>query len=213
MELCTTRALSSPAIQSHRLFTNTSPVLFNSSVHLKFGTHLSGAFSRKSTLLRATSDDNPGGASNFSGNKIEVVDTLEDGQSPDYTITLDKVSPVNQSVNNETRQPTSSEDESSSDEQMPPIDEFLENFNIKLESGDSYTILLYGGGALVAVWLLSAIVGAIDTIPVFPKLMEVVGLGYSLWFTTRYLLFKKNREELSSRIEELKQEILGSSDR
>ncbi|KAK9671559.1 hypothetical protein RND81_12G038900 [Saponaria officinalis] len=60
-----------------------------------------------------------------------------------------------------------------------------------LESEDSYILLLYGGGALVAVWLLTAIVGVIDALPVLPKVMEVVGLGYSLWFTTRYLLFKE----------------------
>ncbi|XWS41640.1 hypothetical protein CRYUN_Cryun17cG0099500 [Craigia yunnanensis] len=46
----------------------------------------------------------------------------------------------------------------------------------------------------------------------FPKLMEVVGLGYSFWFSSRYLLFKKNREELAAKIEELKQQVLGSDD-
>lgn len=43
-----------------------------------------------------------------------------------------------------------------------------------------------------------------------PKLLEVVGLGYIVWFSTRYLIFKKNREELSAKIEELKQQVLGS---
>lgn len=77
----------------------------------------------------------------------------------------------------------------------------------------------------------------------FPKLMEVVGLGYTLWFSWRYLLFKvailreiwafifhrhddlisvliglllallqKNRDELATKIEELKQQVLGSND-
>ncbi|KAL8167651.1 hypothetical protein V2J09_009150 [Rumex salicifolius] len=46
----------------------------------------------------------------------------------------------------------------------------------------------------------------------FPKLLEVVGLSYSLWFTTRYLIFKKNRDELGSMIEELKQQVLGSDE-
>ncbi|KAF5769126.1 putative cyanobacterial aminoacyl-tRNA synthetase, CAAD domain, protein CURVATURE THYLAKOID 1 [Helianthus annuus] len=40
--------------------------------------------------------------------------------------------------------------------------------------------------------------------------MELVGLGYSIWFTTRYLLFKRNRDELASKIEEVKQQVLGS---
>ncbi|KAE8718531.1 hypothetical protein F3Y22_tig00110013pilonHSYRG00484 [Hibiscus syriacus] len=42
----------------------------------------------------------------------------------------------------------------------------------------------YGSGALVALWLASALVGAIDSIPLFPKLLEVVGLGYTFWFTS-----------------------------
>jgi len=32
--------------------------------------------------------------------------------------------------------------------------------------------------------------------PQLPKLMELVGLGYTAWFVYRYLLFKDSREEL-----------------
>jgi len=31
---------------------------------------------------------------------------------------------------------------------------------------DSYLIFLYGGGSLLALWLVAAVVGAIDSIPV-----------------------------------------------
>ncbi|KAF2292957.1 hypothetical protein GH714_034272 [Hevea brasiliensis] len=95
-----------------------------------------------------------------------------------------------------------------------PVDEQVNDFlaNIKLDSEDTYSILLYGGGALVALWLALSVVIAIDSIPLFPKLMEVVGLGYTIWFTTRYLLFKKSRDELAAKVEELKQDVLGSSD-
>ncbi|KAE8696231.1 Protein CURVATURE THYLAKOID 1A [Hibiscus syriacus] len=82
--------------------------------------------------------------------------------------------------------------------------------NDELEKEDAYSIILYGSGALVALWLASALVGAIDSIPLFPKLLEVVGLGYAIWFTSRYLIFKKNREELATKVEQLKQQILGS---
>jgi hypothetical protein len=40
-----------------------------------------------------------------------------------------------------------------------------------------------------------------------PKLFELVGLGYSAWFTYRYLLFKSSREELVEDIETLKKKI------
>lgn len=93
--------------------------------------------------------------------------------------------------------------------------------NLQFDSEYSYSILLYGGGAVAVLWLASAVVSAVDSIPLvcmiylifsclhimtvpilifykclfetiiqFPKLLEVVGLGYTLWFTTRYLLFK-----------------------
>jgi hypothetical protein len=73
------------------------------------------------------------------------------------------------------------------------------------------TVLVYGGGALVALWLSSTIVGAINSVPVIPKLMELIGLGYTGWFVYRYLLFKSNRKELVADIEELKGKVTGAS--
>ena len=43
--------------------------------------------------------------------------------------------------------------------------------------------------------------------PLVPKLLELVGLGYTAWFVYRYLLFKSSREELLADIEELKKKI------
>lgn len=37
---------------------------------------------------------------------------------------------------------------------------------MQLDSEDTFPILLYTGGAVVVVWLASAVVGAIDSIPV-----------------------------------------------
>ncbi|KAK8481571.1 hypothetical protein V6N13_022019 [Hibiscus sabdariffa] len=72
------------------------------------------------------------------------------------------------------------------------------------------TVLLYGGGAIVAVWLSSILVGAINSVPLLPKIMELVGLGYTGWFVYRYLLFKSSRKELATDIEELKKKIAGT---
>ncbi|MQM18947.1 hypothetical protein Taro_051947 [Colocasia esculenta] len=80
-----------------------------------------------------------------------------------------------------------------------------------LDSEDTYYILIYGTGALVALWISSAIVGAIDSLPLFPKMLEIIGLGFTVWFTYRYLLFKKNRDELFEKIDHLKEQILGPS--
>ncbi|XP_027350401.1 protein CURVATURE THYLAKOID 1A, chloroplastic-like [Abrus precatorius] len=69
------------------------------------------------------------------------------------------------------------------------------------------TVLLYGGGAIVALWLSSILVGAINSVPLLPKIMELVGLGYTGWFVYRYLLFKSSRKELATDIEALKKKI------
>ncbi|KGN56454.1 protein CURVATURE THYLAKOID 1A, chloroplastic [Cucumis sativus] len=72
------------------------------------------------------------------------------------------------------------------------------------------TVLLYGGGAIVAVWLSSILVGAINSVPLLPKILELVGLGYTGWFVYRYLLFKSSRKELADDIEALKKKIAGA---
>ncbi|XP_022735165.1 protein CURVATURE THYLAKOID 1A, chloroplastic-like [Durio zibethinus] len=71
------------------------------------------------------------------------------------------------------------------------------------------TVLLYGGGAIVAVWVSSILVSAINSVPLLPKIMELVGLGYTGWFVYRYLLFKSSRKELATDIEALKKKIAG----
>ncbi len=72
------------------------------------------------------------------------------------------------------------------------------------------TVLLYGGGAIVAVWLSSILVGAVNSVPLLPKILELVGLGYTGWFVYRYLLFKSSRKELATDIEDLKKKIAGT---
>ncbi|OVA01805.1 Cyanobacterial aminoacyl-tRNA synthetase [Macleaya cordata] len=89
--------------------------------------------------------------------------------------------------------------------------EFLDRLNIKLDLEDTYSILVYGSSALVGLWLASAIIGALDSIPVFPKVLELVGLAFTIRFSSRYLIFKKNRDELTAKVEELKQQIIGSN--
>merc|ERR1719158_376728 len=74
---------------------------------------------------------------------------------------------------------------------------------------DKTSVLLYGSGAIVLLWLSFAVAGALNNIPLLPKLMELVGLSYTAWFTYRYLLFKQSRQELIQDIEELKKKVSG----
>merc|ERR1712224_584928 len=71
------------------------------------------------------------------------------------------------------------------------------------------SVVLYGSGGVVLLWLASTIVNSVSSIPLLPKLMELVGLSYTAWFTYRYLLMKTTRQELVQDIEELKKKISG----
>ncbi|RRT70688.1 hypothetical protein B296_00014545 [Ensete ventricosum] len=89
----------------------------------------------------------------------------------------------------------------------------LSKLNLKIDSEEQYGILIYVAGAVTALWISAALVSSIDSLPVFPKVMEVVGLGFTIWFSTRYLIFKENRDELFTKLNELKEKILGPSNK
>ncbi|XP_043712568.1 protein CURVATURE THYLAKOID 1D, chloroplastic-like isoform X2 [Telopea speciosissima] len=198
MELCTSLAISN--LSQKRLFApSSSPLGFTASLPPKKTTisyRNSGLLNFSSPLLRATTS--------------EETSTRIDGKSreeSDGVITMEET-PANGIRGPYEGMPSEESKEAPTGEQMQ-IFELLDKLN--LDSEDTSPLLLYGSGALVVLWLTSALVGAVDSIPLFPKLLEVVGLGYTIWFSYRYLIFKKNREELFAKIEELKQEILGST--
>ncbi|XP_076888905.1 protein CURVATURE THYLAKOID 1A, chloroplastic-like [Bidens hawaiensis] len=72
------------------------------------------------------------------------------------------------------------------------------------------TVIIYGGGGIVAIWISSILIGAINAVPLLPKILELVGLGYTGWFVYRYLLFKSSRKELATDIESIKKKIAGT---
>nr|XP_023886449.1 protein CURVATURE THYLAKOID 1D, chloroplastic isoform X1 [Quercus suber] len=150
----------------------------------------------------ASSEETSGGANRYVAEERDRVITLDDVP----------VSPAENKILNENGATEVPKQKPPAEENQTEPLEFLDQLNIKFDSYNKSTVLLYGGGALVALWLSSVFVGAIDSIPLFPKLMEVVGVGYTFWFSYRYLIFKKNREELAVKIEELKQQVLGFDD-
>lgn len=60
----------------------------------------------------------------------------------------------------------------------------------------------YAVGGLVTITVLRAVVVAVDSLPVLPGALELIGLGYTSWFVWRYVLFRESREELLEEIEE-----------
>lgn len=100
--------------------------------------------------------------------------------------------------------------EENSSDVTEQFDNTLSDLKRKFDSiEDKPTVLIYGSAALVALLVTSAVVDAIESVPLFPKAMEFVGFAYTVWFVYRYLLFKKSREELAATIQELKQKITG----
>lgn len=65
--------------------------------------------------------------------------------------------------------------------------------------------------ALIAVNFVLSMISFVTHLPIIGALLELVGIGYSIWFTQRYLLKAETREELFQQIDQLKQEVAGSS--
>jgi len=61
----------------------------------------------------------------------------------------------------------------------------------------------------ITVYITLSVLDAIDNIPLLSSILELIGLGYSVWFVTRYLLKASTRQELFSEFDSLKQEVLG----
>eukprot|EP00230_Micromonas_polaris_P002383 CAMPEP_0119211524 /NCGR_PEP_ID=MMETSP1327-20130426/3000_1 /TAXON_ID=38833 /ORGANISM="Micromonas pusilla, Strain RCC2306" /LENGTH=150 /DNA_ID=CAMNT_0007208659 /DNA_START=42 /DNA_END=494 /DNA_ORIENTATION=- len=89
-------------------------------------------------------------------------------------------------------------------------DEVLKTIADKWEDTDNKSaVVTYVAGAAALVWLSGTVVGAINAIPVLPKVMELVGLGYSSWFVYRYVLYKDSRKELVEQFDALKNKVSG----
>jgi hypothetical protein len=99
---------------------------------------------------------------------------------------------------------------SDKDSQSIDAEQILKDLSEKWDAvEDKTTVALYGGGALVALYLTNGILSTVNGIPLLPGLLETVGLGYSGYFAYRYLLTKSSREELVADIDELKKKISG----
>ncbi|AFY34683.1 CAAD domain-containing protein [Calothrix sp. PCC 7507] len=63
--------------------------------------------------------------------------------------------------------------------------------------------------AVVAAKIVLALLSAIHDIPLLAPAFELIGIGYAIWFISRYLLKSSTRQELATEIQVLKQEIVG----
>lgn len=61
--------------------------------------------------------------------------------------------------------------------------------------------------ALISVKVMLALLDAINDIPLLSVLLELIGLGYGIWFIYRYLLTAATRQELSGEIQNFKKQV------
>lgn len=64
---------------------------------------------------------------------------------------------------------------------------------------------------LVSLRVLVAVLDVLNGIPLVQPTFEIIGLAYAGWFIYRYLLSASTREELSVKIEEIKQQVAGQN--
>ncbi len=67
--------------------------------------------------------------------------------------------------------------------------------------------LIFGG--IVSVKITLAILDAINSIPLFSPMFELVGIGYTGWFVYRYLWKESTRQELVKELDSIKSQVMG----
>ncbi|KAL2893414.1 Protein CURVATURE THYLAKOID 1B chloroplastic [Bienertia sinuspersici] len=74
---------------------------------------------------------------------------------------------------------------------------------------DKYAVSSLAVAGAVAIWGSAGM--AIDRLPLFPGIFEVVGIGYTGWFAYRNVIFKPDREALLQKIKNIYKEIIETS--
>lgn len=72
------------------------------------------------------------------------------------------------------------------------------------------TIVALFVAAIISVRIVLAVLDAVNDIPLLSPTFELVGIGYSVWFVSRYLLKASTRQELGEEIQKLRGQVVGS---
>ncbi|HEY9668399.1 MAG TPA: CAAD domain-containing protein, partial [Coleofasciculaceae cyanobacterium] len=66
--------------------------------------------------------------------------------------------------------------------------------------------------AIISLKVVTAVLSAINGLPLVKPTFELIGFGYTLWFVYRYLLLSSRRQELVKVTQSLKQQVIGEVD-
>ncbi len=81
------------------------------------------------------------------------------------------------------------------------VGDFFKNYQPLL--GNLGWILL----ALISAKLMLALLEAINDIPLLSLILELIGIGYVIWFIFRYLLTSASRQKLSGELQNFKKQV------
>merc|ERR1712070_783727 len=76
------------------------------------------------------------------------------------------------------------------------------------ETEDKPTVVTLAFAALITLIVTSSLLGALDKVPFLGGILELVGIGYTAYFAYNNLLFTPDRENLSKKVNEIKDKIL-----
>ncbi len=62
---------------------------------------------------------------------------------------------------------------------------------------------------LLSIRVLFAVLDVFNSIPLLGSTFELVGIGYAIWFVSRYLLTSSSRQELNEQLKTLKEQVAG----
>jgi len=93
---------------------------------------------------------------------------------------------------------------------LSKIPEYIGNFYQEYKSLIiSFALLVI---TVTALRIFLAVLNAINDIPLVSPFLQLIGLGYTIWFTFRYLLKDSTRQELTAEIRLLKKQTLGKEE-
>ncbi|KAF5733390.1 protein CURVATURE THYLAKOID 1B chloroplastic isoform X1 [Tripterygium wilfordii] len=95
------------------------------------------------------------------------------------------------------------------DVELPDVAKTIQEAWDKLDDKYAVTSLVVAG--VVALWVFTGMISAIDRLPLVPGVLELVGIGYTGWFAYKNLIFKPEREELIEKIKDTYKNVIGTS--
>ncbi|NJK27569.1 MAG: hypothetical protein HC925_01980 [Coleofasciculaceae cyanobacterium SM2_3_26] len=63
-------------------------------------------------------------------------------------------------------------------------------------------------GGYISVRVLVEVLASLETIPLLSPALELIGMGYTIWFLYRYAIGAENRQELWVQLSKIKDYIL-----